>query len=179
MCQSLSEAFLKTFSHAKNERHQGSSACSSEMGDLSYPSILVFLLLLLFFFLENAGEEEKRQFLQEIDLMKDVGSHPNILSIFGFWVRSEPIMLIMEYVPHGDLLQWLRNKRQQVKLVYINRFLPFSRFRILTFGIHFTPCAVSVSFFAGYGSAYLHKFARRDIYRNCIRRRSPHIDFYL
>ena len=92
------------------------------MGDLSYPSILVFLLLLLLLFLENAGEEEKRQFLQEIDLMKDVGSHPNILSIFGFWVRSEPIMLIMEYVPHGDLLQWLRNKRQQVKLVYIHRF---------------------------------------------------------
>ena len=74
------------------------------------------------FFLENAGEEEKRQFLQEIDLMKDVGSHPNILSIFGFWVRSEPIMLIMEYVPDGDLLQWLRNKRQQVKLVHIHRF---------------------------------------------------------
>ena len=118
----MSEAFLKTFSQAKNERHQGSSACSSEMGDLSYPSILVLLLLLLFFFLENAGEEEKRQFLQEIDLMKDVGSHPNILSIFGFWVRSEPIMLIMEYVPNGDLLQWLRNKRQQVKLVYIHRF---------------------------------------------------------
>ena len=92
------------------------------MGDLSYPSILVFFLLLLLLFLENAGEEEKRQFLQEIDLMKDVASHPNILSIFGFWVRSEPIMLIMEYVPDGDLLQWLRNKRQQVKLVHIHRF---------------------------------------------------------
>ena len=93
------------------------------MGDLSYPSILVFfVVVVVVVFLENAGEEEKRQFLQEIDLMKDVGSHPNILSIFGFWVRSEPIMLIMEYVPDGDLLQWLRNKRQQVKLVYIHRF---------------------------------------------------------
>ena len=89
------------------------------MGDLFYPSIRVFL--------ENAGEEEKRQFFQEIELMKDVGSHPNILSIFGFWIRSEPIMLIMEYVPHGDLLQWLRNKRQQVKLVH--RFF----FAIFTF----------------------------------------------
>ncbi|XP_073247189.1 uncharacterized protein [Porites lutea] len=71
--------------------------------------------------LENAGEEEKRQFLQEIDLMKDVGSHRNILSILGFWIRSEPIMLIMEYVPHGDLLQWLRNKRQQIKLVTLTK----------------------------------------------------------
>ena len=71
------------------------------------------------FYLEKAGEEEKRQFLQEIDLMKDVGSHRNILTMLGFWTRSEPIMLIMEYVPHGDLLKWLRNKRQQIKLVTV------------------------------------------------------------
>ena len=51
--------------------------------------------------------------------MKDVGSHRNILSMLGFWIRSEPIMLIMEYVPHGDLLKWLRNKRQQIKLVTV------------------------------------------------------------
>ena len=142
------------------------------MGDLFYPSIRVVL--------ENAGEEEKRQFLQEIDLMKDVGSHPNILSIFGFWIRSEPIMLIIEYVPHGDLLQWLRNKRQQVKLVYIHRFFcHFLFFEYQLLESILPPCAVSVSFFAGYGSAYLHKFARRDIYRNCIRTRSSHIDFDL
>ena len=79
------------------------------------------------FCLENAGEEEKRQFLQEIDLMKDVGSHRNILSTLGFWIRSEPIMLIMEYAPYGDLLHWLRNKRQQIKLVTVCiDFLPFS-----------------------------------------------------
>ena len=92
---------------------------------------LILTDILLFidsrFGLENAGEEEKRQFLQEIDLMKDVGSHRNILSMLGFWIRSEPIMLIMEYVPHGDLLQWLRNKRQQIKLVTVCiEFLPFS-----------------------------------------------------
>ena len=94
-------------------------------------SRLILTDILLFinfrFCLENAGEEEKRQFLQEIDLMKDVGSHRNILSILGFWIRSEPIMLIMEYVPHGDLLKWLRNKRQQIKLVTVCiDFLPFS-----------------------------------------------------
>ena len=92
---------------------------------------LILTDILLFinsrFCLENAGEEEKRQFLQEIDLMKDVGSHRNILNVLGFWIRSEPIMLIMEYVPHGDLLQWLRNKRQQIKHVTVRiDFLPFS-----------------------------------------------------
>ena len=94
-------------------------------------SRLILTDILLFinsrFCLENAREEEKRQFLQEIDLMKDVGSHRNILNILGFWIRSEPIMLIMEYVPHGDLLKWLRSKRQQIKLVTVCiDFLPFS-----------------------------------------------------
>ena len=69
-----------------------------------------------FFLSERAGEEGKRQFLQEIDLMNEIGSHRNVLSMLGYWIKSEPIMIIMEYVPHGDLLQWLRNKRQQVSI---------------------------------------------------------------
>jgi len=67
-------------------------------------------------FSERAREEGKQQFLREIELMKEIGFHRNIMSMLGYWVRSEPIMLILEYVPHGDLLQWLRNKRNQLKL---------------------------------------------------------------
>ena len=68
---------------------------------------------------ENASEEDKRQFLHEIELMKEVGEHRNILSMLGYWIKSEPIMLIMEYVLNGDLLQWLRNKREKVSLLRI------------------------------------------------------------
>ena len=50
--------------------------------------------------------------------MKEVGTHRNIVSMLGYWIQSPPIMLIMEYVPNGDLLQWLRNKRQQVSSIY-------------------------------------------------------------
>lgn len=71
------------------------------------------LIYLLFRFLsEAAGDEGKKQFLQEIDLMKEIGFHRNVLGMLGYWVRSEPILLILEYVPNGDLLQWLRKKRQ-------------------------------------------------------------------
>ena len=51
--------------------------------------------------------------------MKQIGSHRNVLSMIGYWVKSEPIMLILEYVPHGDLLQWLRGKMQQVKKMLV------------------------------------------------------------
>ena len=62
--------------------------------------------------LATTGEGGKELFLQEIEFMKHIGSHRNVLSMLGYWIKSEPIMLILEYVPHGDLLQWLRKKRQ-------------------------------------------------------------------
>ena len=69
--------------------------------------------------LATAGEGGKELFLQEIEFMKQIGSHRNVLSMIGYWVKSEPIMLILEYVPHGDLLQWLRGKMQQVKKMLV------------------------------------------------------------
>ena len=75
-------------------------------------------LSLFFFCSENAMEQDKRQLLREIEVMREVGTHRNIVSMLGYWIQSPPIMLIMEYVPNGDLLHWLRNKRQQVSLLY-------------------------------------------------------------
>ena len=72
-------------------------------------------LVSFFFHLATATEGSKELFLKEIEFMKQIGSHRNVLSMLGYWVKSEPIMLILEYVPHGDLLQWLRGKRQQVR----------------------------------------------------------------
>lgn len=63
---------------------------------------------------ENVGEEQRRQFLDEIDLMRQVGQHRNILSFLGCWTTTEPFLLVIEYVAHGDLLQWLRSKRTQI-----------------------------------------------------------------
>ena len=66
-----------------------------------------------------ANEQDKEQFLEEIDLMKQIGFHTNVLGMTGFWTRSEPFMLLLEYVPCGDLLNWLREKRKQVRLTHL------------------------------------------------------------
>lgn len=47
--------------------------------------------------------------------MREIGFHKNVLTMLGFWVKSEPIYLVMEYLPYGDLLQWLRSQRKQVR----------------------------------------------------------------
>ena len=52
--------------------------------------------------------------MDEIELMKKVGKHQNVLSFFGCWTTTKPILLMIEYIAHGDLLHWLRHKRSQV-----------------------------------------------------------------
>lgn len=54
--------------------------------------------------------------MNEIKLMKEIGKHQNVLSFLGCWTASEPLLLIIEYIAHGDLLHWLRRKRSQVSL---------------------------------------------------------------
>ena len=67
--------------------------------------------------LDTTEEESRNQFLEEIELMKAIGSHRNIVRMLGCCVNSDPIFLVLEYMPYGDLLHWLRNKRIQVNLI--------------------------------------------------------------
>jgi tyrosine-protein kinase receptor torso len=58
---------------------------------------------------ENAGFTDIRQFRLEIDMMKSVKRHPNILSIIGHCTKKiEELMLITEYCDRGNLLDFLR-----------------------------------------------------------------------
>ena len=80
------------------------------------------ILIAAFFFFLNvilgtADNETRDQFLEEIELMKTIGSHRNVVGMLGCWVNSDPIFLLLEYVPYGDLQHWLRNKRIQVGLI--------------------------------------------------------------
>ncbi|XP_068728102.1 uncharacterized protein [Montipora capricornis] len=68
---------------------------------------------------ENAMEAQKLEFLDEIELMKVVGKHQNVLSFVGCWTTITPLRLIIEYIPHGDLLHWLRAKRSQIRSSFL------------------------------------------------------------
>jgi len=59
--------------------------------------------------------EQRREFLEEIQLMKAVGSHKNIVNMVGCCTIEEPMFLLTEYVPYGDLLHYLRKHRGKVR----------------------------------------------------------------
>ncbi|XP_067142993.1 tyrosine-protein kinase Fer-like [Centruroides vittatus] len=55
----------------------------------------------------NLPDEQKRKFLQEGRILKQY-SHPNIVKFIGICVQKQPVMIVMELVPGGSLLNFLR-----------------------------------------------------------------------
>ncbi|XP_078362117.1 uncharacterized protein LOC144646410 isoform X2 [Oculina patagonica] len=64
---------------------------------------------------ENATSDQKKDFLDEINLMKSVGLHKNIVSLIGCCIKSSPNFLIVEFAPQGDLLSYMRARRKKIK----------------------------------------------------------------
>lgn len=62
----------------------------------------------------NADELERREFLAEMEILKQIGRHPNIVALYGYCTLQHPRCVVMEYVPYGDLKQYLQNLRKQV-----------------------------------------------------------------
>ncbi|CAH3043290.1 unnamed protein product [Pocillopora meandrina] len=62
----------------------------------------------------NLYNDQRREFLEEIRLMKAVGTHKNIVNMLGCCTVEEPMFLLVEYIPHGDLLHYLRKRRGKV-----------------------------------------------------------------
>ena len=64
--------------------------------------------LFILTFLDNVPLSYKEDLLGEIALMKKLGRHRNIVSLVGACTLNEPIALIMEFVPFGNLQAFLK-----------------------------------------------------------------------
>jgi len=62
----------------------------------------------------------KHDFLQEISMMKKVasGKNPYVVNMVGCCIRQEPLALVLEYVPNGNLLDYLRASRSYVSVLW-------------------------------------------------------------
>ena len=69
--------------------------------------------------LDSPVASEKENFHKEIEMMKEVSSGENALRQFvvnmvGCVTISEPMLLVLEFVSHGDLQSYLRAMRKKV-----------------------------------------------------------------
>ena len=70
-----------------------------------------------YFLIETAVENEKKNFLSEIDMMKMISEkhHPNVIGLVGCVTIQEPLCLILEVASFGDFLSYLRTNRKMVR----------------------------------------------------------------
>jgi len=76
--------------------------------------LLSYVLAFVIYLSERASAQEQSEFLQEIELMKNVGSHRNIITMIACCTKENSMCLVVEYAQHGDLLHLLKNKRNKV-----------------------------------------------------------------
>uniref|UniRef100_A0A8C4JE17 receptor protein-tyrosine kinase n=1 Tax=Dromaius novaehollandiae TaxID=8790 RepID=A0A8C4JE17_DRONO len=62
---------------------------------------------------EKSDTSEKEALMSELKMMTHIGSHENIVNLLGACTVSGPIYLIFEYCCYGDLLNYLRSKREK------------------------------------------------------------------
>ncbi|XP_047133293.1 angiopoietin-1 receptor-like isoform X2 [Hydra vulgaris] len=63
---------------------------------------------------DGASHSEYSDFREEIDLMKGIGYHKNIVNMIGCSTIKKPLCLLVEFMENGDLLQFLRNRRSKL-----------------------------------------------------------------
>lgn len=57
--------------------------------------------------------ETRRQYIEEIKIMRMVGNHPNLVSLIGYCIQPDkPICILLEYMQGGDLLTYLHLKKK-------------------------------------------------------------------
>nr|Q00342.2 RecName: Full=Receptor-type tyrosine-protein kinase FLT3; AltName: Full=FL cytokine receptor; AltName: Full=Fetal liver kinase 2; Short=FLK-2; AltName: Full=Fms-like tyrosine kinase 3; Short=FLT-3; AltName: Full=Tyrosine-protein kinase receptor flk-2; AltName: CD_antigen=CD135; Flags: Precursor [Mus musculus]CAA42041.1 Flt3 protein [Mus musculus] len=62
---------------------------------------------------EKADSCEKEALMSELKMMTHLGHHDNIVNLLGACTLSGPVYLIFEYCCYGDLLNYLRSKREK------------------------------------------------------------------
>uniref|UniRef100_A0A3P8QFV7 Tyrosine-protein kinase n=1 Tax=Astatotilapia calliptera TaxID=8154 RepID=A0A3P8QFV7_ASTCA len=70
---------------------------------------------------EDLLPELKIRFLSEARILKQY-DHPNIVKLIGVCTQRQPIYIVMELVPGGDFLSFLRKKKDELKTKQLLRF---------------------------------------------------------
>ncbi|CAH3177473.1 unnamed protein product [Porites evermanni] len=58
-----------------------------------------------------APKSDRKDLLSELEVMKTLNPHPHAIKLLGCITELEPLRVLIEYVPYGDLLGYLRKSR--------------------------------------------------------------------
>ncbi|XP_078358900.1 fibroblast growth factor receptor 4-like [Oculina patagonica] len=60
---------------------------------------------------EDATDHELTDLVSEMEVMKTIGKHKNIINLIGACTQGGPLFVVVEYAPNGNLRQFLKDRR--------------------------------------------------------------------
>lgn len=72
--------------------------------------------------LEGHTDAEMMALVSEMEMMKMIGKHVNIINLLGCCTQDGPLYVIVEYAPNGNLREFLRNHRPGNRYVWYHNF---------------------------------------------------------
>lgn len=60
---------------------------------------------------QDSGEREFSDLIHEMEVMKSIGRHTNIINLIGCCTQRGPLYVVVEYAPYGSLRDFLRERR--------------------------------------------------------------------
>uniref|UniRef100_A0A8C6RVU7 Receptor-type tyrosine-protein kinase FLT3 n=1 Tax=Nannospalax galili TaxID=1026970 RepID=A0A8C6RVU7_NANGA len=88
---------------------------------------------------EKADSSEREALMSELKMMTHLGHHENIVNLLGACTLSGPVYLIFEYCCYGDLLNYLRSKREKFHRTWTEIFKEHNFSFYPTFQSHPNP----------------------------------------
>ncbi|CAH3180398.1 unnamed protein product [Porites lobata] len=59
----------------------------------------------------KAPDSDRKDLMSELELMKKLKPHPYVIKLMGCVTETDPLLVLIEYIPYGDLLGFLRKSR--------------------------------------------------------------------
>ncbi|KAL3885856.1 hypothetical protein ACJMK2_025888, partial [Sinanodonta woodiana] len=69
---------------------------------------------------QESTEREKKFFLAELEVLKAVQTHPNVIKLIGCYTMNEPWLMMLEFASEGTLQQYLQRHRPGEMVVEID-----------------------------------------------------------
>ncbi|XP_075680869.1 uncharacterized protein LOC113797385 isoform X2 [Dermatophagoides pteronyssinus] len=63
---------------------------------------------------EGHSDDEMINLISELEVMKRIGKHRNIINLIGCCTQNGPLWVVVEYAPYGNLRDFLRKKREEM-----------------------------------------------------------------
>lgn len=67
--------------------------------------------MFLFIHIEGHTDTEMMDLVSEMEMMKMIGKHVNIINLLGACTQNGPLYVVVEFAPHGNLRDFLRDHR--------------------------------------------------------------------